>query len=81
MLSDALQLKDFLTLGSNGLLTFFLYSVWKRLNTVTDVLIENGKQSAAERAALARAQGLDTQELAKSAAQIRRTLERQEETH
>jgi hypothetical protein len=78
---DALQLKDFLTLGSNGLLTFFLYKVWGRLNQVTDVLIEVNKQSSAERGALAKAQGLDTQELAREAARIRLRRERQEETH
>jgi hypothetical protein len=63
MVTDALQLKDFLTLGSNGLLTFFLYSLWKRLNTVTDVLIENGRVSSAERAVIAKAAGLTTQDL------------------
>lgn len=69
---DALQLKDFLTLGSNGLLTFFLYQVWKRLNTVTDVLIENGRQASAERQAIAKANGLSTQDLRNEAAEIRR---------
>jgi hypothetical protein len=78
---DALQLKDFLTLGSNGLLTFFLYKVWARLNQVTDVLIEANKQSSAERGALAKAQGFDTQDLAREAARIRLRRERQEETH
>jgi hypothetical protein len=78
---DALQLKDFLTLGSNGLLTFFLYKLWVRLNQVTDVLIEINKQSSAERRALAKAQGLDTQDLAREAARIRLRRERQEETH
>jgi len=73
---DALQLKDFLTLGSNGLLTFFLYQVWKRLNEVTDVLIENNKQAAAEREAIAKASGLSTQELSHEVALIRAKRER-----
>jgi len=71
---DALQLKDFLTLGSNGLLTFFLYSVWKRLNTVTDVLIENGRTASAERAAIAKAAGLSTQDLRDAVSEAQRKM-------
>lgn len=74
---DALQLKDFLTLGSNGLLTFFLYQVWRRLNQVTDVLIENNKRAADERQVIAHAVGLSTQDLKHEVARIRQS--RQEE--
>jgi len=75
---DALTIKDIATLGSNGLLTFFLIQVWRRLNAVTDVLIESSRQAAAERQVIAKANGLSTQDLSHAAAQIRRS--RQEET-
>lgn len=68
---DALTVKDIATLGSNGLLTLFLFQVWRRLNAVTDVLIENGRQAAAERQVIAKANGLSTQDLRMEAAQIR----------
>lgn len=71
---DALALKDFLALGSNGLLTFFLYKVWERLNKVTDVLIENAQQAAAERQVIAKANGLSTQDLRQEAEAIRRQM-------
>jgi len=76
---DALTIKDVATLGSNGLLTLFLIQVWRRLNAVTDVLIENGRQAAAERQVIAKANGLSTQDLSREARRIRQS--RQEETH
>ena len=67
---DSWQLKDFLDLGSNGLLTFFLWQVWSRLNKVTDMFFEDRKQAAAERAVIARQNGLDTQGLAQAVAEV-----------
>lgn len=72
---DAWTLKDFLDLGSNGMLTFFLYQLWTRLNKVTDVLIENAKQSAAERAVIAQQRGLTAEELLAHADTMRKRLE------
>lgn len=68
---DAWTLKDFIDLGSNGLLTFFLWQVWQRLNKVTDVLIENAQQSAAERAVIAKQAGLSTADLSAEARAVR----------
>lgn len=68
------QLKDFLDLGSNGLLTLFLWQVWKRLNDVTDVLIENARQASAERQVIAKVAGLSTKDLSDEALAVRNQM-------
>lgn len=72
---DSMTLKDILDLGTNGLLVVFLGMLWARLNKVTDILIENGRQAAAERVVIARQAGLTTQTLHDEAQVIRRRFD------
>lgn len=72
---EPVALKDLIDLGTSALLTFFLWQVWARLNKVTDVLIEDRKQAAAERQVIAQAYGVSPDEL-QSRAQIIRIAEK-----
>lgn len=50
---ESLNLKDIVDLGTSGMLLVFLWQVWKRLNTITDIMIaeraraEMGRQNIA----------------------------------
>lgn len=68
---DSLTLKDILDLGTSGMLIVFLGLLWQRLNKVTDILIENGKQASAERQVIAQLVGLTPKELQADAHQVR----------
>jgi len=68
---DGFALKDLLDLGVSGLLTFFLWQLWQRLNKVTDYLIQDREQAKAERQAIAQASGLTEEEFHKLAALLR----------
>jgi hypothetical protein len=53
------NLKDILDLGGQGVLLFLLWQVWQRLNTVTDILIEDRRRAEAQRFAIMENQGIN----------------------
>lgn len=66
---ENLTLKDIIDLGTSGMLLFFLWQVWTRLNLITDIMIAERARSAMDRQAIAQAVGArmpvmpDTQEV------------------
>ena len=75
-----IQLLDFLVNG--GATAFLIYLVIRlmtRIDIITDRIIERQEQGAAERKVLAGQLGLQTSDLSREAAKVRRKQLRQEE--
>lgn len=60
-----MTIKDILDYGTTGVLAVGVWALWIRLNTITDRLFTLLEAAAVERAAIAKSQGLDTQQMKK----------------
>jgi hypothetical protein len=63
LMLEQVTLKDLIDLGTSGMLVFFLWKVWDRLNEVTDVVLKDRYQAAVEREIIAEANGVSRDEL------------------
>lgn len=77
---DNETLKFLIEAGGNGFLIYLVLRLLSRIDAITDRILTNQEQAAAERAVLASAVGLETQDLTLAVAEYRRKHKRQEET-
>lgn len=62
---ENLTIKDLIDWGTSGMLLFFVYKLWQRMNFVIDKLFGYLEDAKAERKAIAAASGMDTQDLSR----------------
>jgi hypothetical protein len=78
---DAELLKFLVDAGSNGFLIYLVLRLLTRIDAITDRILANQEDAAAERAVIAKNAGLETQDLSIAVQEYKRRKLRQEETH
>jgi hypothetical protein len=78
---DSETLKFIIEAGGNGFLIYLVLRLLSRIDAITDRILNNQEDAAIERAVIAKASGLDTQDLRFAVQQERRRRNGKEETH
>jgi len=77
---DGETVKFLVDAGSNGFLIYLVLRLLARIDTITDRILANQENASIERQVIAKATGMDTQDLSMAVAEVRRKRYFQEET-